>query len=208
MARLIFVNFDPAARPFAETIAPFDAEFGFFLPENCTLADKTVLDLNCNWKFVVENLMDVYHIGTVHGRSFGAHYKGDREGYKFKLLPRGGYSFFFEAAPVTTDGKSHFGKMPWLDRPDTLACLGFLAPNLNFSGRCDAIRHWLTWPISPEEASSSPIRSLPRTCRSVPTSRTGCATMSTPSTSRSMRIAPWSNRCRTESAPANLCPAR
>jgi Rieske 2Fe-2S family protein len=145
----IFINFDLSARPFAEIIRPFEEQFGFLQPENCVLADKTVLELNCNWKFVVENLMDVYHIGTVHGRSFGAYYKGDRERYAFTLLPRGGYSFFFEAGPVTTDGKSHFGKMPWLDRSETMACLGFLAPNVNFSARCDSIRHWLTWPISP-----------------------------------------------------------
>jgi choline monooxygenase len=146
----IFATFDPDPPPFTDVIADFDAEFGFLQPENCVLVDKTILDLECNWKFVCENLMDIYHIGTVHGRSFGSRYKGDRERYQFNYFSHGGYSFFFDAAPMTADGKTKFGKMPWLaERPESFACLGFHGPNLNISARCDTVRHWTSWPLAP-----------------------------------------------------------
>ena len=77
-------------------------------------------------------------------------------------MPRGVYSFFFEAAPLTKDGKSLFGKMPWLgDKPESLACQGFLAPNLNFAARCDVLRHWVTWPISPSRSRLTAYTLLP-----------------------------------------------
>jgi phenylpropionate dioxygenase-like ring-hydroxylating dioxygenase large terminal subunit len=146
----IFATFDANPAPFDEVIAEFESEFSFLQPERCVLVDKTVLDLDCNWKFVCENLMDIYHIGTVHARSFGSHYKGARERYQFKYFSHGGYSFFFDAAPMTSDGMTKFGKMPWLgDRPESFACLGFNGPNLNISARCDTVRHWTTWPIAP-----------------------------------------------------------
>jgi Rieske 2Fe-2S family protein len=148
----LFLTFNANPTPLSEVMAEFDGEFGFFRPEDCLLADKTVIDLDCNWKFVIENLMDIYHVGVVHGRTFGQRYQGDQERYKFKLMARGVYSFFFEAAPLTKDGKSLFGKMPWLqDKPESLACLGFMSPNMNFAARCDVFRHWVTWPISPSK---------------------------------------------------------
>jgi phenylpropionate dioxygenase-like ring-hydroxylating dioxygenase large terminal subunit len=41
--------------------------------EDCVIGTTLVLDLPCNWKLVVENLIDVYHVQVVHAKSFGAH---------------------------------------------------------------------------------------------------------------------------------------
>lgn len=149
----LFLTFSADPPPLAEVLADFDREFDLFRPENCLLADKTVIDLDCNWKFVIEHLMDVYHLGAMHSERIAERYRGDPERYRFKLLPRGGYSFFFELAPSTKGGSGLFGKMPWLQgKSENLACLGFLAPNLNFAASCDALRHLVAWPIAPDRS--------------------------------------------------------
>ncbi|MGD9925736.1 MAG: aromatic ring-hydroxylating dioxygenase subunit alpha, partial [Pseudorhodoplanes sp.] len=53
----VFVNFDPKAPSLEEWMQPFEQTFGFLQPDRCALADKLVIDLDCNWKFVNENLM-------------------------------------------------------------------------------------------------------------------------------------------------------
>lgn len=147
----MFINFQKDPPPLTQALAAFEEKFGFLQSEKCRLGDKLVIDIACNWKFVPENLMDIYHVRVIHAKSFGNTFKGDREKYKFDLMPDGGYGFFFQAAPLLPDAKSLFGKMPWLvDKDDDFACLGFIAPNMNWTARADTVRMWVTWPIAPD----------------------------------------------------------
>ena len=146
----VFVNLSDTPRDFAAFIAPFEVEFGFLQLENCRLARKVEFDMGCNWKLSLENLLDIYHVGTVHARTFGGQYKGDKDNFRFKLLADGGVSFFEDAAPLTSDGKSLTGRMPWLaNRRDSFAAIGLLWPNLRLSTRIDYVRLWNIWPIAP-----------------------------------------------------------
>ena len=149
----VFINFDADAEPLTSVIADFIEEFGFLRADQCRLAHTFSTELGCNWKYVVENLMDVYHVGTVHAQSFGKRYRTNAEEHSFKLLPQGGYSFYFKAAPLTPDGESLFGPMPSLvEHGSEFACLGFIAPNINFVARWDNLRFWVTWPLTPEKS--------------------------------------------------------
>jgi choline monooxygenase len=147
----VFVNLSDVPRDFASFIAPFEEQFGFLQLENCRLARKVEFDMQCNWKFSLENLVDIYHLGTVHAKTFGGAYKGDKDNFRFNLLPQGGISFFEDAAPLTSTGKSLTGKMPWLaDRSDSFSGIGLLWPNLRISTRIDYIRLWNIWPVAPD----------------------------------------------------------
>ena len=149
----VFINFDAKAEPLSTAIAEFIEEFGFLKFDDGRLGDLYSTELGCNWKYVVENLMDVYHVGTVHGQSFGKRYRESPDDYSFKLWDNGGFSFYFKAAPLTPEGESLFGPMPSLaDRESDFACLGFIAPNLNFSARWDSLRFWITWPLAPDKS--------------------------------------------------------
>ena len=149
----IFINFDPNADDLTACIKEFIDEFGFLRADQCRLAHVFSTELDCNWKYVVENLMDVYHVGTIHARSFGKHYRTSAEDHTFKLLDKGGYSFHFKAAPLTSNGQSLFGPMPSLeDHSSDFACLGFIAPNISFVARWDSLRFWLTWPQGPHKS--------------------------------------------------------
>ena len=61
-----FVSFDPAAPPLAEHVAEFEQDFAFLRPDACWLGNRLTLVLDCNWKFVPENLIDFYHVGVLH----------------------------------------------------------------------------------------------------------------------------------------------
>ncbi len=143
----IFVNFDLAARPLAEAVADFETDFAFLGFEKCRLGNRMELELECNWKFVHENLMDFYHVGVLHAGSFGAKFSWTDENVRAKA--GGGLSIFYDAAPPTPGGQPLLGKMPWLeDRPPSFACTGYLAPNMTFFGRIDCIRPMIAWPES------------------------------------------------------------
>ncbi len=146
----IFVSLADQPLPFEQYIGRFDREFAFLHPEQCRLATRIVFDLDCNWKFVVENLFDVYHAKVVHAKSFGKY----RDDVDYFATARGQDSTigYYNSAALVPGGKSLFGNMPWLaDKPPTFACLGHLPPNLQMFGRCDAIVTDTIWPVTPEK---------------------------------------------------------
>ena len=146
----IFITFDAAALPLADFVAHFEEEFGFLRQEDCRLAVKLEVELDCNWKLFVENLLDVYHAATLHAKTIGAK-RGRADRYPFNLFERGGTSMFYHSAPMVPGGESLFGKMPWLgDRPDNFACSGHLSPNMQLIARSDNVHPFVMWPLGPD----------------------------------------------------------
>ena len=149
--RNIFVTFDPEARPLAEHVTEFEKDFAFLGMEHCRLGNRIVLDLACNWKFVSENLMDFYHVGVLHAKTFGARFGWTDDNVHLK--PRGGIAIFYDAGPPTPGAEPLLGKMPWFeDRPVSFACTGFLPPNCTLFGRVDCVRFMVAWPDGPHRS--------------------------------------------------------
>jgi Rieske 2Fe-2S family protein len=143
----IFVSFNADAPPLAAHLASWERDFGFLGMERCRLGNKIELELNCNWKFVSENLMDFYHVGVLHAKTFGARFSWEDD--KVKLEPDGRITIFYNAGPPTPGAEPLLGKMPWLeDRPVSFACTGYLPPNLTIFGRIDCVRPMIAWPLS------------------------------------------------------------
>jgi Rieske 2Fe-2S family protein len=144
----VFVSFDAAAPPLADHVAEFEKDFAFLRMDDCRLGNRIVLDLACNWKFVHENLMDFYHVGVLHAKTFGARFAWRDD--HVHLQPRGGISIFYDAGPPTPNAQPLLGKMPWLeDRPVSFSCTGFLPPNCTLFGRIDCVRLLIAWPDGP-----------------------------------------------------------
>ncbi len=144
----LFVNLSADAPPFAEAASEFTADLDFLRMEDCRIGSKIVVDVEANWKFVVENLMDVYHARTLHANSFGKH-RGSPEKYPFHLRKNGGTCTVYEAAPMTPDGKTLFRRMPAIaDRPDNFAISAHLAPNMQVIARSDNVHPLVMWPTS------------------------------------------------------------
>lgn len=145
----IFINFDDEAQAFEDFIAPYEKELWYYRTDECRLADKLTIEVDCNWKFLVENLLDIYHVGTLHAKTFGKFLRGDQEKFQFKRLPKGGVAFTFESAPMTADGSQAFTTLPWLaERGAGFAGKAAVFPNMNLSNRSDSIRMWVLWPLS------------------------------------------------------------
>ncbi len=146
----IFICLADQPEPFERFIGEFAREFAFLRQQDCRLAARLEFNLDCNWKFVVENFLDVYHAMVVHAGSFGKY----REAVDYFPDTTGQRSLFgyYNSAALVPGGKSLFGNMPWLaDKPPTFACLGHLAPNLQLFGRCDNLIVDIIWPVAPDK---------------------------------------------------------
>ena len=149
-AGFIFISFDPDVEDFEDYVKDFDNAFGMLKMEECRLADKLVADLDCNWKLVVENFMDIYHVQTIHTDTFGGAIQ--LEDFNFETKKRGFFSAFYDAAPMVIGQETLFGKMPWMDKyPESFACTGIMAPNLQMFARCDDAQPFVIWPLAPDK---------------------------------------------------------
>lgn len=145
----IFISFNPNPVPFAEFIAACDRDLWWFKTDQCRLAKKEVLEIDCNWKLLVENIIDIYHVPVLHRGSFGGFMKIDRDKSPFKLLPRGGWIYEQESKPHSKGGRQLFPTLPWLEGMGSATSFkAGIFPNLNLSLRYDSIRMWQLWPVS------------------------------------------------------------
>lgn len=144
----IFINFAAQPRPFDEAMAHLEGDFAMLHTENCRLADITRTTLKCNWKFFHENLMDYYHVGVLHAKTFGQRFSWTPE--NLVLKPGGGLTMRYLASPSTPDGVSMFGKAPWLENEEnSFACTAYYPPNLTLFGRIDMVKIITAWPTGP-----------------------------------------------------------
>ncbi len=145
----IFVAFDADAQNFQEFIAPLEEKLWWFKSDLCCLADKVTLEIDCNWKLLVENLIDIYHVPVLHRASFGKFLKSDKDKIDFELLPNGSWQYEQEARPHAKGGRQLFPTLPWLEgRGIGTSMKAGIFPNLNLSLRFDSLRMWIAWPVS------------------------------------------------------------
>jgi choline monooxygenase len=145
----IFVSFNQDVMPFDTFIEPYEKELWWFKSEQTRLAEKVVLKIDCNWKLLVENLIDIYHVPVLHKASFGGFLKSDQEKLEFKLLPRGGWIYEQESRPHSKSGEQLFPTLPWLEGMGIgTSFKAGIFPNLNLSLRYDSLRMWQIWPVS------------------------------------------------------------
>jgi phenylpropionate dioxygenase-like ring-hydroxylating dioxygenase large terminal subunit len=157
----IYVNFDPNSGPLSDTVGFLEEAFGELRQQDCGLAFKFTLTMNCNWKLVYENQLDNYHVGVLHAATVGRHQASAER--SFNLRPNGRLFVNYGSRPTTPDGVSLFGKMPWLEhQPDTFARTGFLPPNMTVLSRMDMYRPFVHWPVAPDRTVSYGYFLLPK----------------------------------------------
>ena len=67
-ANLVYVNFDDGAAPLGEVMKGLDEEFHRVIPgfDELVLFRRDPVDIQANWKIVVENFVECYHCPQVH----------------------------------------------------------------------------------------------------------------------------------------------
>jgi Rieske 2Fe-2S family protein len=159
----IYVNFDPDSLSLADFL---DADgiraFAAFLkPEETRTSDKYSYVVPCNWKFVPENLMDMYHVGVIHKDSFGGYFPVNDFRYRIQHY---GYHATYESYTMAPKGATLFGTMPWLRGKvsDRFACTVWVRPTMNIFGRHDLIQPIVSMPIDVNHTEVTVYTQLPK----------------------------------------------
>ncbi len=68
----LFVNFSAKAPSLFEWTGDMPAVFAAHKPEDLRCTWRKEYRVNANWKFLIENALEAYHTGTVHGETLGS----------------------------------------------------------------------------------------------------------------------------------------
>ena len=150
----IFINFDPDSRPLMESLEKwnFPKVYEPYKMGRLKMANKFEMKIACNWKFLNENLTDIYHIAVLHADTFGPYQPLD--GYRYEVFD-GGYHGRFIGGTLVEGGDSLFGPIPWL--PEELHSGGFsshLPPNVAWFPRFDYVSVNTNWPLTADTSLS------------------------------------------------------
>ncbi|MBT5911209.1 MAG: aromatic ring-hydroxylating dioxygenase subunit alpha, partial [Rhodospirillaceae bacterium] len=150
----IFINFNDDAQPLMHSLEAWDFPKTYepYQMGRLRLANKFAMEIPSNWKFLNENLTDIYHIAVLHAATFGP--AQPLEGYRYQTFD-GGYHGRFTGGTLVPEGKSLFGPIPWL--PEELHSGGFsshLPPNVAWFPRFDYVSIGTNWPISADKSVS------------------------------------------------------
>lgn len=143
----IFVNFDANSKSLADYLGEDRVQevAGFLRAEETRIADEYSFEVACNWKFIPENLMDMYHVGVIHGSSFGAYFPIQNFDYR---LAKHGYHAEYESLTMAPGGAWLFETMPWLqEKSKHFAFTVFIPPSYNMFARPDMLQPWFAHPI-------------------------------------------------------------
>jgi phenylpropionate dioxygenase-like ring-hydroxylating dioxygenase large terminal subunit len=68
----LFVNFDDQAAPLAQFLGPLAGGLeGWFMPSAISKREHTTVEIKCNWKIVLDNFFEFYHIIGLHQQRKG-----------------------------------------------------------------------------------------------------------------------------------------
>ena len=62
----VFVTLNPDPVPFADYLAEFSRKFGYLALDTLRVGLRVDVALKCNWKLMVENFIDFYHVNMLH----------------------------------------------------------------------------------------------------------------------------------------------
>ena len=156
-AGYVFINFDLKAQSLEDYLAVDGVQenAAFLRAEDTLVGDDYTFEVECNWKFIPENLMDMYHVGVIHGSSFGEHFPVAK--FPFQL-EKNGYHAEYESHTMAPEGAWLFGKpMPWLEgRHEKFAYTVFIPPTFSMFARPDMLQPWYYHPIAPDRWARMP----------------------------------------------------
>ena len=103
---MLFVHPDPQARSIVEWFGPVDDKVGPHVPEELPEYPdaRTRYEVGANWKIVVENYIDVYHLSHLHSNTLQM-YDHARAVYGFE----GPHYIFWEPAGPRISPKTRKG---------------------------------------------------------------------------------------------------
>lgn len=160
-AGFIFINLDPNSPSLGDYL---DADgvreaADFLRAEDTRIVDSYTYILECNWKMMVENNIDMYHLNVIHAGSFGDTFASDSYD---RQLSKYGWRARYDCTTMAPDGEILFKPMPWLEKEGpNFAYTYYLRPNFNFFARQDLLQPCVAYPIDPDTTRVTYITLLP-----------------------------------------------
>ena len=77
----LFINFDKNPEPLKKHLGDLPEKLAPYRLENMALARRKAFEMDCNWKLLVENAKESYHIGTVHRATINQYASAKAAGY-------------------------------------------------------------------------------------------------------------------------------
>ncbi len=141
---MIFVRMSEYGQDFLEWISEMEEHLGAFLDGPLVEVGKVQYSVNCNWKFLVENHLDVYHLWYLHAKSLNAF---DHRSFEWESLGDNWWSY--EPLKVS---ERNLGGLPWIPDRDRVGIgAHLLFPNLMMVTTGDYFATYDAYPISPNE---------------------------------------------------------
>ena len=150
---LIFVHPDPNADSLAHWFGPVEAYLGPHQPENLVeyVEGRSRHEINANWKIIVENYIDGYHLAHLHSETlFMYDHRQQQTGFA------GDHFYFYE--PLTQaylDGIENNAPLPLIDHipKDKIgAYVPMLFPNLGLSETESSWSTFYVIPVAPDKS--------------------------------------------------------
>jgi Rieske 2Fe-2S family protein len=139
---MVFANPDPDAPTLIEAMAGLDGELASFLSGPLLQVACVHYEADCNWKLLIENHVDVYHLWYLHSRSLNRYAHRS-----FEWTPYGDNWWSMEPLRDRTDAPAG---LPWLTQRDREGIgAHLLFPNLMMVTTGDYFATYDAVPVSP-----------------------------------------------------------
>lgn len=144
----VFVTFAADAPPLADQLGDLTGTLGVYRFDDMVCTRRTTHDVPCNWKLLIENAMEAYHTGTVHGGSLRQQEAEDEP-------TRGGWDAIWiqrdQSIAVLPDETAPFDHVPGLaGRAARGTFFTAIHPNTQFACTQDSMWWLSVWPRGPE----------------------------------------------------------
>ena len=148
---IVFVHPDPHAAPLDVALGELPRHIGSFHPGRLPVVATADLPAHCNWKLLVENHIDVYHLWYLHGRSLG-----DLDHNRFEHIMIGPHWASYEPlrSPDLATARLARGTRP-IDHIDERDRLGvgahLIFPNVLLASNAEFFMTYAVIPVAPDE---------------------------------------------------------
>ena len=144
----IFVTLNPDPEPFTTYIGDMQEKFGYLNLGTLRMGLRVDAELSCNWKLMVENFIDFYHVNVLHRDTVARFMKTIDLEYEL----RGNGRVFvneYDTGTLSKSGALTAKRIPALEgRSARFSQTALVPPNLNFFVRPDYVSAYTSWPLS------------------------------------------------------------
>jgi choline monooxygenase len=153
----IFATLNAEPEPFEEYIKDFAGKFGYLGLETLKAGLRLEVTLKCNWKLMVENFVDFYHVSVLHRDTIARFMKTVDLSYD---LRRNGQVYIdeYDTGTLSKSGDLTAKRIASLEgKSERFSQAALLPPNLNFFVRPDYVSLYTSWPLTADTMRMSAV---------------------------------------------------